>query len=87
MYVIKEPVFLAFNQIITKLVPHRYKTTEHTIVLWQQKYHKTTFTLCVDDFGVNYYSQADATTLTDTLKERYTITTNWDRVLYCGLAR
>jgi len=41
--------------------------------------------LCVDDFGVKYYSKADGQHLLDSLSENYTHTVDWQGQNFCGL--
>jgi uncharacterized protein YegP (UPF0339 family) len=45
--------------------------------LWKQETKKTTFTLAVDDFGVQYFSKEDADHLINAIKESYTVKVNW----------
>jgi hypothetical protein len=58
---------------------------EHTPGLWRHTTRKTTFALCVGDFGVKYYSKEDALHLVNALKDHYKITIDWKGELYCGL--
>jgi hypothetical protein len=60
MYGLKEAAIIAFNQLVKKLAPHGYAPTPYTPGLWHHKTKRTTFVLCVDDFGVKYFSQAVA---------------------------
>mmetsp|Transcript_14726 Transcript_14726/g.21032 ORF Transcript_14726/g.21032 Transcript_14726/m.21032 type:complete len:144 (-) Transcript_14726:778-1209(-) len=43
------------------------------------------FCLCVDDFGVKYYCQADANHLIQSLKSNYEVTVDWEGKHFCGL--
>jgi hypothetical protein len=52
MYGLKEAGILAFEQLVTNLAPHGYKPAPFTPGLWRHTTEPTTFTLCVDDFGV-----------------------------------
>ena len=45
--------------------------------LWKYKWRTVQFTLVVDDFGVKYVREKHALHLKHTLKENYTITTEW----------
>ena len=40
--------------------------------------------LCVDDFGVKFYSKTDANHLINALKNGYPVTVNWKGKNYCG---
>ena len=44
---------------------------------------KTTFTLVVDDVGIQH--KHDALHLLNVLKQKYTITTDWKGALYIGI--
>ena len=52
MYGLKESGVLAFNQLVKSLAPHVYIPMPHSTGLWRHRTLKTTFALCVDDFGV-----------------------------------
>jgi hypothetical protein len=85
MYGLKEAGILAFEQLFTKLAPHGYKPAPFTPGLWRHTTKPTTFTLCVDDFGVKFFTKPDALHLVAALHRDYEITTDWDGSLYCGL--
>ena len=57
----------------------------HSTGLWLNLTLKITFALCVDDFGVKYFSKIDADHLINTLQHNYKVTTDWKGSLYCGL--
>jgi len=50
--------------------------------LWKHRTRKTTFVLCVDNFGMKYFSKADALHLIGTIKASYDLTINWAGKLY-----
>ena len=56
----------------------------HTRTLDLKK-NDITFTLCVYCFGIKYTDQENALHLLDALKAKYTISTDWEGKLYCGL--
>jgi hypothetical protein len=85
MYGLKEAGILAFNQLVKKLAPHGYEPMPFTPGLWRHRTKRTTFVLCVDDFGVKYFSKDDAQHLIDALEADYQLTTDWTGSLYCGL--
>ena len=85
MYGIKEASVLAFNQLFKSLAPHVYKPMLHSTGMWRHCTLKTTFDLCVNDFGNKYFSKIDAGHLINALQQNYKITTNWTGSLYCGL--
>jgi hypothetical protein len=86
MYSLKEAGILAFNQLVQKLKPAGYEPMPFTPGLWRHRTKYTTFALCVDDFGVKYFSTADTTHLIDAVKAHNGLTINWTGKLYCGLA-
>ena len=49
------------------------------------KPEKICFSLCVDDFGVKYFSKEDAEHLIAALLEKFYIAVDWDGKNYCGL--
>jgi hypothetical protein len=85
MYGLKEAGIIAFEQLVNKLAPHGYEPAPFTPGLWRHKSKPTTFTLCVDDFGIKYFSKHDAMHLVNALHEDYEITIDWTGALYCGL--
>jgi hypothetical protein len=85
MYGLKEAGILAFNQLVKKLAPHGYAPMPFTPGLWRHKTKRTTFVLCVDDFGVKYFTKDDALHLINALEASYSLTIDWDGKLYCGL--
>jgi hypothetical protein len=46
----------------------------------------TKFCLCVNDFGVKYFSTADADHLLNFLRQHYKISVDWARTDHCGLS-
>ena len=48
-------------------------------------HEKTTFCLCVDEFGVKCFSEADKKHLIQALESKYIITTNDKGTDFCGL--
>jgi hypothetical protein len=87
MYGLKEvAAIIAFNQLVKKLAPAGYKPTPFTPGLWRHRTKRTTFALCVDNFGVKYFSHADALHLITTLTAHYELTIDWTGSLYsCSL--
>ena len=70
MYGLKESGVLEFNKLLKATAPHVYKTMPNTTGLWIHKTRKTTFALCVDNFGVKYFSKADAHHIINELQEK-----------------
>ena len=67
IYGLKEASLLAFKQLVTNLKPFGYEPCPFTPGLWHHTTRRTTFTLCVDDFGVKYFSPDDANHLIQAL--------------------
>ena len=53
--------------------------------IWKHKWRPVQFTLVVDYFGVRYVRGKHALQLKQTLKENYTVTTEWDSTRYIGI--
>ena len=75
----------SFNNHIAYSIVHGYTPCPNTLGIWHHTTRKTKFCLCVDDFGVKYYSKADAQHLLDSLSENYTHTVDWQGQNFCGL--
>jgi hypothetical protein len=85
MYGLKEAGIIAFNQLVKKLAPYGYIPMKCTPGLWRHTTKRTTFALCVDNFGVKYFSKADALHLINAVNDHYESTVDWEGNLYCGL--
>ena len=85
MYGLKEAGILAFNYVVENLAPHGYYPVRYTPGLWKHKTRKTTFILCVDDFGIKHHSQDDLDHLLNALRTKYEISTDPSRTNYIGL--
>ena len=72
MYGLPHAGILANHKLRKDLQPHDYIPCEHTPGLWKHISRPTTFTLCVDDFGVKYYNKKDAEHLLKALEKQYT---------------
>ena len=86
MYGLKQAAILAYEHLVNNLKPHGYEPIPHTVGLWRHKTRKTKFCLCVDDFGIKYYSKDDAQHLLNALGQNYTYSTDWDGKNFCGLS-
>jgi hypothetical protein len=84
MYGLKEAGVIAFNQLVQKLAPYGYSPMPFTPGLWRHRTKRTTFVLSVDDFGVKYFSKADAMHLINAVKADYDLTMT-DRKTHCGI--
>jgi hypothetical protein len=85
MYGLKQAAVLAYNHLVQNLAKSGYTPILTTIGMWQHKTRRTKFCLCVDDFGVKYFSQADADHLLEALRLDYTATVDYSGKNFCGL--
>ena len=68
MYGLKKSGIITSKLILSNLQPHGYAPTENTPGLWTHSTLPITFTLAVDNFGINFYATVDdATHLLDSL--------------------
>jgi hypothetical protein len=84
MYGLKEASILTYEQLRDHLAKHDYSPMPFTPGLWKHATRCTTFTLAVDDFGIKYFSKADADHLFAALEEKYSITLDWTGSSYLG---
>jgi hypothetical protein len=85
MYGLKQAAILAYNHLKTVLAPHGYTPVIGTVGIWKHHTRPTKFCLCVDDFGIKYYTKDDAQHHLDALGTTYKYTTDWEGKNYCGL--
>ena len=85
MYGLKQAVILSYIHLFKHLKPHGYHTCPETTGLWRHKTRRTNFCLCVDDFGVKYFSKDDADHLLTALHSHYKISVDYEGVHYCGI--
>ena len=84
MYGLKQAAVLAYDHLIDNLAEHGYAPVPHTLGIWHHKTRRTKFCLCVDDFGVKYFSKEDADHLITSLGKHYRCTTDWSGKNFCG---
>ena len=85
MYGLKQAAILAYQQLKNVLKPHGYSPVQGTVGLWHHHTRPTKFYLCVDDFGIKYYTKEDAYHLLNAIGTSYKYTTDWTGENYCGL--
>ena len=68
MYGLKQTVIIAYNRLISHMVPHGYYPVPFKTGLWSHKTTGTKHFLYVDDFGVKYFTKDDTDHLIDSLK-------------------
>ena len=85
MYRLKHPAILSYILLQESLSQYGYKHIVGMVGLWEHDTRQTKFCVCVDSFGIKYYSKDDAGHLMTCLGHHYKYTTDWDRKNYCGL--
>ena len=85
MYGLKQAAILAYNKLVTHLAKYGYHPIPHTVGLWAHKTKPTKFCLCVDDFGVKYYTKTDGLHLLNALQDKYVTSIDWTGSHFCGL--
>ena len=85
MYGLSQAGILENNKLTAHLAIRGYVPTPHTPGLWKHVSKNTKFSLCVDDFLIKHTDDKDAHHLLDTLRQVYTISTDWTASLYCGV--
>ena len=85
MYGLREAGALAHEELVCHLAGFGYYPVSHTPGLWRHRTRRTTFTLCVDDFGVKRFSRDDANQLIASLNSKYETTVDWEGSKYLGL--
>ena len=70
---------LLANELLEKRLNKRgYGQSKLVPGFWTHDWRPVQFTLFVDDFGVKYVGEENATHLKNTIEENYTVTTEWD---------
>ena len=85
MYGLKQAAVLAFDNLVSNLNQFGYYPVQSTTGIWRHKTRRTTFCLCVDDFGVKYFCKNDADHLLSSLQHNYEYTVDWTGNNFCGL--
>ena len=85
MYRLKQAAILAYKLLVNRLESDEYFLVPLTNGLFKHKTQRTTFALCVDDFGVKYNSDDDLQHLIHTLQKNYSISIDKSRRNYCRL--
>ena len=85
MYGLPQAGILANKLLAKRLAEDGYFQTPHTPGLWKHVWRPVMFTLCVDDFGVEYVGDEHANHLITALKKFYEISIDWGGTLYLGM--
>eukprot|EP00957_Ditylum_brightwellii_P138891 10586453-Ditylum_brightwellii.AAC.1 len=74
------------NKLLTeRLVLKGYHSCPNTPALWKHEWCLVTFSLVVDDFGIEYVGKKHAKHLLDVLKQHYKVSEDWSGTRYCGI--
>ena len=85
MYGLKQAAILSYNLIKQRLAPFGYYPIKESNGLWKHKTRKKILALTVDDFGIKYFCEEDATHLITALRTFYDMSIDYDGCNYCGL--
>ena len=85
VYGIPQTGILEYKQLVNHLKPYGCEPCKFTQGLWKHKTNGITFCICVDGFVIKYTDRANALHRLDALKAKYTISTDWEGKIYCGL--
>ena len=85
MYGLKQAAVLAYDNLVNNLSASGYSPVPTTIGMWKHNTRQTKFCLCVDDFGIKYYSDDDAHHLLTALQKNYAVTVDKEGKNFCGL--
>ena len=74
----KQAAWLAYEQLRDRLEPQEYIPDENNPGLWYHTTRRTRFCLCVDDFGIKYFSKEDVDHLLNILRKDYKVSVDWE---------
>lgn len=84
MYGLKQAAVLAYKQLCKHLEANGYTPIDGSYCMFKHETRHTKFCLCVDDFGIKYFSKDDADHLLQTLKSKFKTTEDWQGKHFCG---
>ena len=82
---LRQAAILAYKHLKNSLEPYGYTPIPGTVGLWKHNERPTKFCLCVDDFGIKYWSKEDAQHLCNTVGANFQYTVDMEGANYCGL--
>ena len=85
MYGLKQAAILAYQQLCQRLKGAGYYPVLGSAGIFAHQTRQTKFCLCVDDFGIKYYSKADLDHLLKTLGQHYQYSVDITGTDFCGL--
>ena len=81
----KQASVIAYQPLVKHLDGHGYYPVPFTTGIWSHQNLKTMLCICVDDFGINFFSQQDANHLLTALRQKYDVTVEWTGENYLGI--
>ena len=84
MYDLKQASVLAYQNLTKLLIDGGYQRIVGFLGMWKHKIRKTLLCLCVDGFGVKYYSKEDEQHLHHTIEKEYTCKIDWKGENFLG---
>jgi hypothetical protein len=85
IYGLAQSGYLANQDLIKNLSTFGYHPVKRTPGLWKHETRKTTFTLVVNDFGVQYFCKEDADHLINAIKANCPVKVDWTGSKYIGI--
>ncbi len=85
MYGLPQAGILANKLLEKRLNMKGYYQCQHTPGLWWHVWRDIMFCLVIDDFGIKTTSINHITQLKQALKEHYSVTMDWNGLLFCGI--
>ena len=82
---LKQATILAYEHLKNYLEPFGYESISGIIGLWHYKTRLTKFYLCLDNFGIKYWSKNDADHLCNTIGANFWYTVDKEGKNYCRL--
>jgi hypothetical protein len=82
MYRLPQAGILTNKLLQRNLVKDSYQPTPHTHGLWTHDTHPISFSLVLDDFGVNYVGREHAEHLMACIRKNYSISSDWNGAAY-----
>ena len=85
MYGLRQADRILYGGLVKHLANSGHKPTKNTQGYWKHTTKRISFVLCVDAFGIKYVNKQELHHLLDALRDKYEITEDLTRSLYCGL--
>jgi hypothetical protein len=85
IYGLSQSGYLANQDLVKNLATYGYHPVKRTPELWKHETRRTTITLVVDDFGVQYFNKEDEGHLISSIEANYLVNTDWTGSKYIGI--